>query len=127
MADLANVQIKIDLNNAEPDLDPEELEELTRNLQQEIAELVEEGNLVRESDIPPGSKPGLANFIPGVLSAVLPVDNTKALLNTLGERFYGKPLTLEFSKKGKSYKLEYRSKQQLEDAVAAIERLSKIK
>lgn len=126
MADSANVQVKIDLNDIEPDLDPEALEELTRNLKQEIAELVEDIDLVRESELPAGSKPGLTNFIPGMLSAVFRVENSKALLNTLGERFYGKTLTLEFSNQGKCYKLEYRSKQQLEDAVAAIERLSKI-
>ncbi len=62
-----------------------------------------------------------------MLSAVFPVDKSKELLNTLGERFYGKTLKLEFSNKGKSYKLEYRSKQQLEDALEAIERLSKLK
>ena len=127
MADLANVQVMIDLSDAEPDLEAEALEELTRNLKQEIEELVEDVDLVRESNIPEGGKPGLANFIPGMLSAVFPVDKSKELLNTLGERFYGKTLKLEFSNKGKSYKLEYRSKQQLEDAVEAIERLSKLK
>ena len=126
MTDLANVQVKIYLSDTEPDLDPEELEELTRNLKQEIAELVEEVDLVRESEIPAGGKSGLANFVPGVLSAVFRVDKSKALLNTLGERFYGKTLTLEFSNQGKCYKLEYRSKQQLDDAVDAIERLSKL-
>lgn len=127
MTDIAKVQVKIDLSDADPDLEAEALEELTRNLQQEIAELVEDVELIRESDIPPGGKPGLANFIPGMLSAVFRVENSKALLNTLGERFYGKTLKLEFSNKSKCYKLEYRSKQQLEDAVAAIKKLSKLK
>ena len=126
MANFSNVQVKIDLSDADPDLEAEALEELTRNLKQEIAELVEDVDLVRESDIPTGGKPGLANFIPGMLSAVFRVENSKALLNALGERFYGKTLKLEFSNNGKCYKLDYRSKQQLEDAVAAIERLSKL-
>ena len=99
---------------------------MTRNLKQEIEELAEEVNLVRESEIPRGGKPGLANFIPGMLSAVFPVENSKALLNALGERFYGKTVKLEFSNQNKVYKLEYRSKEELEDAVAAIERLSKL-
>ena len=38
MADLANVQVMIDLSDAEPDLEVEALEELTRNLKQEIEE-----------------------------------------------------------------------------------------
>ncbi len=126
MADSANVQVKIDLSNADLDLEAEALEELTRNLKQEIEELTEEVNLVRESNAPRGGKPGLANFIPGMLSAVFPVENSKALLNALGERFYGKTVKLEFSNQDKVYKLEYRSKEQLEDAVAAIERLSKL-
>lgn len=127
MGDLAKVQVKIDFSDADPDLEAEDLEELTRNLQREVAELVEDVELIRESDIPPGAKPGLANFIPGMLSAVFSVDKSKALLNTLGDRFYGKTLKLEFSNQEKCYKLEYRSKQQLDDAVAAIERLSKLR
>ena len=127
MADLANVQVIIDLSDIDSDLEAEALEELTHNLKQEISELVEDVDLVRESNIPEGGKPGLASFIPGMLSAVFSVENSKALLNTLGERFYGKTLKLEFSNKGKSYKLEYRSKQQLDDAVEAIERLSKLR
>ncbi|MGK7949057.1 MAG: hypothetical protein AB4368_09700 [Xenococcaceae cyanobacterium] len=127
MEDLANVWVKIDFSDADPDLEAEALEELTRNLKQEIEELVEDVELIRESKLPAGGKPGLPNFIPGRLLAVFRVENSKALLNTLGERFYGKTLKLEFSNKGKCYKLEYRSKQQLEDAVEAIERLSKLK
>ncbi|MDJ0591826.1 MAG: hypothetical protein QNJ72_17835 [Pleurocapsa sp. MO_226.B13] len=95
MTDLANVQVKIDLSDADPDLEAEALEELTRNLKQEIAELVEDVDLVRESKIPAGGKPGLANLIPGMLSAVFRVENSKALLNTLGERFNGKTLKLQ--------------------------------
>ncbi len=38
MTDLANVQVKIDLSDADPDLEAKALEELTRNLKQEIKE-----------------------------------------------------------------------------------------
>ncbi|MGK7898863.1 MAG: hypothetical protein AB4372_35925 [Xenococcus sp. (in: cyanobacteria)] len=127
MENLASIQVMIDLSDADPDLEAEALEELTRNLKQEIEELVEEVNLVRETSIPEGGKPGLANLIPGMLSAVFQVENSKELLNTLGERFYGKTVKLEFSNQDKSYKLEYRSKQQLKDAVEAIEKLSKLR
>ena len=88
MADLAHVQVKIDLSDADPDLEAEALEELTRNLKQEIEELVEDVDLVRESDLPKGGKPGLANFIPGMLSAVFRVENSKALLNTFSAKTY---------------------------------------
>ena len=52
MADLANLQVTIDLSDVDPDLEAEALEELTRNLKQEISELVEDVDLVRESNIP---------------------------------------------------------------------------
>lgn len=64
--DLTNIQVTINLSDADPDLDAEALEELTRNLKQEIEELVEDVDLVRESDIPERGKPRLANFIPGI-------------------------------------------------------------
>ena len=126
MGTVTNVQVRLDLTTAEPDFDSEELEQLTRNLAQELEELTENTRLVRESEVPERSKPGLAGFIWGVLQAEVSLANLKAFLNYLGERFYGKPLTLKFAANGKSYTLEYCSKQQLEDAVQAIERLAQI-
>ena len=61
MADLANVRVQIDLSDAEPDLEAEALEELTRNLKQEIEELVEDVDFVRESELPAGGKPELSD------------------------------------------------------------------
>ena len=46
---LDNVQILIDLTDADLDLEPEKLAELTANLAQEIKELVEDTEQVRES------------------------------------------------------------------------------
>ncbi|MCG8368382.1 MAG: hypothetical protein MJA27_34245 [Pseudanabaenales cyanobacterium] len=126
MATGANVQVRLDLTTAEPDFDAEELERLTRNLAKELGDLTENTRLVRASAVPEGSKPGLAGFIWGALQAEISLANLKAFLSYLGERFYGKPLTLEFVANGKNYKLEYCSKQQLEDAVKAIERLAQI-
>jgi hypothetical protein len=121
-----NIQIRIDLTATEPDLDPEQLERLTRSLADELKELTEEMSLVRASEMPEGSKPGLAEFVWGLLQTEVSLKNLQALLSYLGERFYGKTLKLEFSVNGKSYKLEYSNKQQLEDAVRAVERLAQI-
>ena len=121
-----NVRVRIDLTEAEPDLDPEELEQLTRNLVADLEDLTDNPTMVRDSVVPEGSKSGLADFVRGVLQTDVTIANLKSLLNYLGERFYGKALLLEFSANGKSYKLEYCTKQQLEDAVLAVERLSQI-
>ena len=126
MATATTIQVRIDLTATEPDFDPEELEQFTRNLAEELEELTENTRLVRASEIPEGSKPGLAGCIWGLLQIEISVANLKAFLNYLGERYYGKTLTLEFTANGKSYKLEYRSKQQLDDAIQAIERLAQI-
>jgi hypothetical protein len=124
---VSNVQVLIDLTDADLDLDAEELEELTINLAQEISELVEDSEPVRESEIPKGSKPALAGFIPGMLKAVVNPKKAKELLDSLGNRFYGKTVKLEYEDNGTKYKLEYGNKEQLDDALNAIERLSKIK
>jgi hypothetical protein len=126
VAKAGNLEIWIDLTDAEPDLEPEALEELTSNLAEEISDLVEEARLVRESEVPESSKPGLGGFILGLLKTEIPFENAKTLLNFLGDRFYGRTLNLEFKANGREYKLEYHNKQQLEDAIQAIERLSKL-
>jgi class 3 adenylate cyclase len=126
MANAKNIGVTIDLSDANRDLEPETLEALTQTVRAEIGELVEEARLVRESEIPEGGKPGLAGFVLGVLKAEVSLGNTKALLDFLGDRFYGKSLMLEFAANGRNYKLEYRSKQQLEEAVQAIEKLAQL-
>ncbi|WP_341525521.1 hypothetical protein WKK05_23430 [Nostoc sp. UHCC 0302] len=123
----SNVQVLIDLTDADLDLEPEELEELTTNLAQEISEIVEDAEPVRESEIPEGSKSALAGFIPGMLKTVVNPKKAKELLDSLGKRFYGKTVKVEYEDNGTKYKLEYGNKEQLEDALSAIERLSKIK
>lgn len=120
------VTVMIDLTSTETGLESEELETLTRNLASELDELVEEVHLVRQSEAPAGSKPGLAAFLIGVLQTEVSVNNLKNLMNCLGERFYGKPLKLEICANGKSFKLEYCNQQQLQEAIRAIEQLTQL-
>lgn len=126
MASLTNFQIIIDLSEVDPDLEPEALEELTSSVADEIAELVEDVELVREKDIPETGKSALGGFLLGILKAEVSLKNAKALLGSLGDRFYGKNLPLKFEANGKKYEFEYRNKEQLADAVAAIEKLTQI-
>jgi hypothetical protein len=49
--------------------------------------------------------------------------NIKALLDWLGDRLYGRNLTLEYGE----VRLEYRNTQQLEQQLQALERIDKLK
>ncbi|UKO99519.1 hypothetical protein [Nostoc sp. UHCC 0870] len=124
---MSNLEVLIDLTDADLDLDPEELEALTANLAQEISEIVEDVAQVRESEIPDGSKPGLAGFVPGILKTLVNPKKAKELLDSVGNRFYGRVLKVEYEDNGAKYIVEYTNQEQLENAVGAIERLSKIK
>lgn len=127
MASNSNIQVLIDLSEAGQDLEPEALEELTSQVAEEIrGELVEDAELVRESEIPELGKPGLGGFILGVLKTEVSLKNATALLNYLGERFYGKPVKISFERNGNKYSIEYGSEAQLEKAIQAIERLAKM-
>jgi len=127
MSSNSNVQVLIDLTEAGRDLNPEALEELTSQVVEEIrGELVDDAALVRESEIPELGKPGLGGFIVGVLKTEVSLKNAGALLNYLGERFYGKPVKITFERNGNKYSIEYGSKAQLEEAMEAIKRLSKM-
>ncbi|HEY9676051.1 MAG TPA: hypothetical protein V6D11_31700 [Waterburya sp.] len=127
MASNSNIQLLIDLTKAGQDLEPEALEELTSQVVEEIrGELVDDAELVRESEIPELGKPALGGFILGVLKTEVSLKNAQALLSYLGERFYGKPVKIVFERNGNKYSIEYGSKAQLEEAIQAIERLAKI-
>lgn len=127
MASNSNIQLLIDLTKAGQDLEPEALEELTSQVVEEIrGELVDDAELVRESEIPELGKPALGGFILGVLKTEVSLKNAQALLNYLGERFYSKPVKIVFERNGNKYSIEYGSKAQLEEAIQAIERLAKI-
>lgn len=126
MTNLASFHILIDLTEVDPSLDSKDLEDLTSSVAEEIEEIVEDVELVREADIPEGSKSALAGFDIGILKAEVNFKNAKALLDFLGDRFYGKNLPLKVEANGKKYEFEYRTKEQLADALKAIEQLSKI-
>lgn len=94
MASTSNVQITIDISAVNPNLEAEEIETLTRDLKDEIKDLVEDAYLVRESEIPAKGKSAFAGFILGLLKAEVNFKNIGALLNFLANRFRNQPIEM---------------------------------
>lgn len=113
----------IDLREAGLDLEPEDMEAYSFQLANELKDgLVEDAVLVRASDLPEGSKTGGAGFDLGILKAEVNLQNIQGLMNWLGERIYGRTLKLEYG----DVKLEYRTPQQLEQQLQALEKISSL-
>lgn len=117
------VDILIDLKNAGLDLSEEELEDFSLSLADELRDgLAEEARLVRQAAAPEGSK-GAEGFDWGILKAEVNLENIGKLLGWLKERFVGSTLTLEYGE----VKLTYRTEQELQAQVAALERIQDLK
>ncbi|HEY9601583.1 MAG TPA: hypothetical protein V6C85_08235 [Allocoleopsis sp.] len=132
MADTSNIQVTIapkgsdldvaiDLRDSEPNLAPEELEDLTQRLFNQMEKLDEVERVRRIPDQPPpeGSKPLDAAFIIGLLTAEVNAKNIKALLDFLWERLSGKPIELKVEANGKKLEIKAYSQQELSAAVEA--------
>lgn len=117
-----NLHIFIDLNQAGLDLDPEEFEAYILNLANEMRDgLVEDASPVQAADLPEGAKG--AGFDMGFLKAEVNFDNFKLMMNWLGERIYGRTLTIEYG----DVKLEYRTDIELEKQLTALKDISQLK
>lgn len=111
----------IDLNEAGLDLEPEELEAYTQRLVTDLKDgLAEDVTLARAADVPEGSKAGEAGFNLGILKAEVNLKNVQALLIWLKTRIAGATLKIEYG----DVKLEYRTSEQLEQQVQALEKIS---
>jgi hypothetical protein len=120
---MTTLDVLIDLTDADLDLDPEELEAYSLQLTEELKNnLAEDATLVQSPEPPEGSRAGGAAFL-GLLKAQVNLENIKALLNWLGERLYGKTLEIEYG----DVKLTYRTPQQLEEQLMALEKISDLK
>ena len=127
MAD--TLTILIDLTEADASLEPEELETRSLNLADELlsGDLVNTAHLAREVDLPEGAKSGLLAFVGGVLTAEVNSENLKKALVFLGNRFYGKTLTLEYEADGLKTTLEYKNEKDLDVALAAVQKLENMR
>ena len=111
----------IDLNEAGLDLEPEELEAYSQRLAADLKNgLAEDATLARSTDIPEGSKAGEGGFDLGILKAEVNLKNILAVLNWLRNRIAGATLRIEYG----DVKLEYRTPEQLEQQLQAIEKIS---
>lgn len=117
------LKLLIDLKEVEPDLDPEELENLSFRLVNEIKDgLVEDAKLVRVTTAPSGTK-SERGFDLGILQAEVSVENLLKLLNWLKERFFGSTLTLQYG----DVTLTYRTEQELQMQLAALHQIQNLK
>lgn len=121
--------ILIDFSEAGLDLDRADLENFLLNIADEMqsGDLVEEARLVRETDIPEAAKPGLTAFLVGILTAEINRKNLAKVMDYLGNLRYGKTLMLSGEIDGMTYNIEYRTKQELDQAADTIERLANLR
>ncbi|MGC1217466.1 MAG: hypothetical protein WA883_08335 [Phormidesmis sp.] len=121
--------VTIDLTAAGLDLEPSELEVRSLTLADELTagKLAESARLARQSDLSEGAKAGLLAFVGGVLTAEISRENLKKTMDFLGNQFYGKALTLNYKADGLECSLEYRNPEEMEQALAAVERLESIR
>lgn len=118
---IAESNIKLIIALKDPDLEPEELEEQTRNLVREMEEVgVERADLVAVEEVPEGSK-AFGGFLLGLLQAEVSVANIKRVLGFLGDRLGGQPIELEVEANGKKLKVKASSQEELQAAIEAAQ------
>ena len=121
--------VLIDFSEAGLELDRADLEDflLTIADEMESGDLVQSARLARDEDIPDAAKSGVAAFLVGILTADINRENLGRVMDYLGNLRYGKTLTLSFELDGMVSTLEYRNKQELDQAADTIERLANLR
>lgn len=121
--------VLIDFSEAGLDLDRADLENflLTIADEMESGDLVQSARLARDEDIPEAAKSGVAAFLIGILTTEINRENLGKVMDYLGNLRYGKTLTLSGEIDGMTYNIEYRHKQELEQAADTIERLANLR
>lgn len=121
--------VLIDFSEAGLDLDRAELEDFLVTIADELesGKLAQSARLAREEDIPEAAKSGAAAFLMGVLTTEINRENLGKLMDYLGSLRYGKTLTLSGDMDGMAYSIEYRNKQELDQAADTIERLANLR
>lgn len=121
--------VLIDFSEAGLDLERPELEAFLLILadEMEAGNLVQSARLARDEDIPEAAKSGVAAFLVGLLTAEINRDNLGKVMDYLSNLRYGKTLTLSFEVDGMVSTIEYRNKQELDQALEATERLANLR
>jgi hypothetical protein len=121
--------VLIDFSEAGLGLERADLEAflLTIADEMEAGDLVQSARLSRDEDIPEAAKSGVAAFLVGLLTAEINRENLGKVMDYLGNLRYGKTLTLSFEVDGMVSSIEYRNKQELDQALEATERLANLR
>ncbi|MBW4655492.1 MAG: hypothetical protein KME20_21000 [Kaiparowitsia implicata GSE-PSE-MK54-09C] len=119
----------IDFSEAGLELDRAELESLLLTIADEMesGDLVQSARLARDEEIPEAAKSGAAAFLIGMLTTEINPENLGKVMNYLGNLYFGKTLVLSGEMDGMTYNIEYRNKQELDQAVDMIERLANLR
>jgi len=119
----------IDLSEAGFGYDRADLEDFLLTIADEMESggLVQSARLARDEDIPDAAKSGAAAFLLGILTTKINLENLGRLMDYLGKLRYGKTLTLSGEMDGMTYNIEYRNKQELDQAADTIERLANLR
>ncbi len=119
----------IDLSEAGLEVSPREMESRSLRLANELrsGKLADSAQLARQEDLPEGAKSGMLAFVGSVLTAEISRENLKKTVDFLGNRFYGKTLTLDYKADGLECSLEYRNQAEMEQAIAGVEQLESIR
>lgn len=121
--------VLIDFSEAELGFDSADLEDWLLSIADEMesGDLAQSARLARDEDIPEAAKSGVAAFLVGILTAEINRENLGKVMDYLGNLRYGKTLTLSFEVDGMTSTLEYRNKQELDQALDATERLANLR
>lgn len=121
----ANSSIELTISFQDPDLSPEEQEQLTQNLWRQLRDM--EGVTVErvpDSNPPEGSK-AMLSFLWGLLKAEASVASLKNLFGFLGDRIGNKPIKINAKfADGREFQIEASSREELLAAEATIKRLA---
>lgn len=117
--------VVVDVAEAGLGVDPEEVEMRSLTLADELREgkLADSAKLVREEGIREGAKSGMLSFVGGLVTAEISRERLKQLVDFLGNRFYGKTLTVSYKSEEFEFSVDYRNQADMDRALAAIERV----
>ncbi|QUY40411.1 hypothetical protein [Acaryochloris marina] len=120
------MQVLIDINQSDLELESKHLEAYSLRLVDELGEISDGASLVRADQIPRGALSVDGRFDLGFLQAEIKFANFKKVLDWLLNIFSAHLLELEYEEAGRTVKLKYKTNQELDAQVAALERIADI-
>ena len=105
MTNKDNIEFLIDLSCVDATLSTEDLEKLSMRFCEEISDLVEESQLLRESKLPDTAKPALGSFLPTIKGKVNAA-NLPKLVGSVRDRFGAKPVRLAARTNGDEFTID---------------------